>query len=88
MAAYRIRSADHENAGNMDAAIADAKSVMDISGTAKDFAFFYDALLRSKENNTMKCRDFPQFNPIESFIILRSADMCADCQEAILGFLP
>lgn len=49
-AAYRMRSASHENAGNMDAAIADAKSAMDISGAAEDFTFLYDINLRYCKN--------------------------------------
>lgn len=49
-AAYRMRSNANENAGNMDAAIADARSAMDTSGAAGDFTFFYQANLRYCRN--------------------------------------
>jgi hypothetical protein len=45
-AAYQLRSASHENAGDMDAAIADARSAMETAGTADAFTFFYDINLR------------------------------------------
>lgn len=49
-AAYRLRSTVNENAGNMDAAIADAQSAMETSGQADDFTFFYDVNLRNCKN--------------------------------------
>ena len=49
-AAYRLRSADRENAGDMDAAIADARRAMETSGAADDFTFFYDVNLRNCKN--------------------------------------
>lgn len=48
--AYRARSADYENAGNMDAAIADARNAMDTSGAHEEFSFFYDMNLRYCRN--------------------------------------
>lgn len=48
--AYRMRSTAYENAGNMDAAIADAMSAMDTSGAAEEFTFFYDLNLRYCKN--------------------------------------
>lgn len=48
--AYRMRSAAYENAGNMDAAIADARNAMDTSGLAEDFTFFYNVNLRYCKN--------------------------------------
>lgn len=48
--AYRMRAADHENAGQMDAAIADARLAMETSGAAEDFTFFYDMNLRACRN--------------------------------------
>ena len=48
--AYRMRSTAYENAGNTDAAIADARRAMDTSGTAEDFTFFYDVNLRYCKN--------------------------------------
>ena len=53
--AYRMRSASYENAGNMEAAIADARNAMETSGTADDFTFFYDVNLRyCKNGNSAK----------------------------------
>ena len=49
-AAYRMRSAVRENAGDTDAAIADARSAMETSGDAEDFTFFYDVNLRACKN--------------------------------------
>ena len=49
-AAYQLRSASFENAGNMDAAIADARSAMETAGTADSFTFFYDLNLRNCKN--------------------------------------
>lgn len=48
--AYQLRSADYENAGNMEAAIADARSAMETAGTPDAFAFFYDVNLRNCKN--------------------------------------
>lgn len=48
--AYRRRATDRENAGQMDAAIADARSAMETSGAAEDFTFFYDMNLRACRN--------------------------------------
>lgn len=48
--AYRLRSAGHENAGDMDAAIADAKSALDTAGTADAFTYYYDVNLRHCRN--------------------------------------
>ena len=48
--AYRMRSNAYENAGNMDAAIADARSAMDTSGAAEEFTFFYNVNLRYCKN--------------------------------------
>lgn len=45
--AYRIRSSNLENAGDMKSAIADARSAMETSGAADDFMFFYDVNLRN-----------------------------------------
>lgn len=45
--AYCMRSTAYENAGNMDAAIADARSAMDTSGAAEEFTFFYNVILFS-----------------------------------------
>ena len=49
-AAYQLRSTSNENAGDMDAAIADARSAMETAGTADAFTFFYDANLRNCKN--------------------------------------
>lgn len=49
-AAYRLRSTVNENAGSMDAAIADAQSAMETSSQADDFTFFYDVNLRNCKN--------------------------------------
>lgn len=49
-AAYQLRSASHENAGDMDSAINDARSAMETSGTADAFTFFYDINLRNCKN--------------------------------------
>lgn len=49
-AAYRLRSASFENAGNMGAAISDARSAMETSGAIEDFTFFYDVNLRNCKN--------------------------------------
>ena len=49
-AAYRIRSTSFENAGNMDAAIADARNAMVTSAAEEDFVFFYDVNLRHCKN--------------------------------------
>lgn len=48
--AYRVRSTYHENAGDMDAAILDARNAMETSGSAEDFTFFYDVNLRYCKN--------------------------------------
>lgn len=48
--AYHSRSISYENAGNMEAAIADAKNAMDTSGADEDFTFFYDVNLRYCKN--------------------------------------
>lgn len=48
--AYQLRSAGYENAGAMDAAIADAKSAMETAGTEDAFRFFYDINLRNCKN--------------------------------------
>lgn len=49
-AAYQLRSASRENAGNMDDAIADARNAMETAGTAEAFTFFYDINLRNCKN--------------------------------------
>lgn len=49
-AAYRMRSTSYENAGNMDAAIADARNAMETSNAADEFTFFYDVNLRNCKN--------------------------------------
>lgn len=49
-AAYQLRSAGYENAGDMNAAIADARSAMETAGTAASFTFFYDINLRNCKN--------------------------------------
>jgi len=49
-AAYRLRSASGENAGDMEAAISDARSAMETSGEAEDFSFFYEVNLRNCKN--------------------------------------
>lgn len=49
-AAYQLRSASYENAGDMEAAIADARSAMETAGTADAFTFFYDVNLRNCKN--------------------------------------
>ena len=49
-AAYRLRSSSYENAGDMAAALADARRAMEISGDASDFTFFYDVNLRNCKN--------------------------------------
>ena len=49
-AAYQLRSASNENAGDMDAAIADARSAMETAGSADAFTFFYDINLRNCKN--------------------------------------
>lgn len=49
-ASYLLRSAGYENAGDMKAAIADARSAMEIAGTADAFAYFYDLNLRNCKN--------------------------------------
>lgn len=46
-AAYRQRSAERENSGEMEAAIEDAHSALDTSGSADDFSFYYDLNLRN-----------------------------------------
>lgn len=48
--AYRLRSINNENAGDMDAAIADARNAMETSGATDDFTFFYDVNLRNCKN--------------------------------------
>ena len=48
--AYRMRSARHEQAGDMAAAIADARGAMETSGAQEDFALFYEVNLRSCVN--------------------------------------
>lgn len=48
--AFCMRSTAYENAGNMDAAIADARSAMDTSGAAEEFTFFYNVNLRYCKN--------------------------------------
>ncbi len=48
--AYRARSSAYENAGNMDAVIADARNAMDTSGAHEEFSFFYDMNLRYCRN--------------------------------------
>ena len=49
-AAYQLRSDSHENAGDMTAAIADARSAMETAGTAEAFTFFYNVSLRNCKN--------------------------------------
>lgn len=49
-AAYQLHSTSNENAGDMDAAIADARSAMETAGTADVFTFFYDVNLRNCKN--------------------------------------
>lgn len=49
-AAYQLRSTSNENAGDMDAAIADARSAMETAGTTDSFTFFYDVNLRNCKN--------------------------------------
>ena len=48
--AYQARSAASENAGDIDAAIADARSAMETAGSADAFTFFYDISLRHCRN--------------------------------------
>lgn len=48
--AYRMRSTSYENAGNMDAAIADARNAMETSNAADEFTFFYELNLRNCKN--------------------------------------
>ena len=49
-AAYQLRAAGYENAGDMDSAIADAQSAMETAGTADTFSYFYDLNLRNCRN--------------------------------------
>lgn len=49
-AAYRMRSTSYENAGNMAAAIADARNAMETSNAADEFTFFYYINLRNCKN--------------------------------------
>ena len=49
-AAYQRRSNANENAGDMAAAIADARTAMEISGTAESFSFYYEVNLRNAKN--------------------------------------
>lgn len=49
-AAYQTRAKIAENAGNMEKAIADARSAMETSGQMEDFLFFYDINLRNCKN--------------------------------------
>lgn len=49
-AAYQLRSTSNENAGDMDAAIADARSAMETAETVDAFTFFYDVNLRNCKN--------------------------------------
>lgn len=49
-AAYQLRSTTYENAGDMDAAIADARNAMEVAGTTEAFGFFYDVNLRNCKN--------------------------------------
>lgn len=48
--AYQQRSASYENAGDMNAAIDDARNAMETDGTADAFAFFYEVNLRNCKN--------------------------------------
>ena len=48
--AFQLRSSSNENAGDMDAAIADARSAMETAGTEDAFTFFYDVNLRNCKN--------------------------------------
>ena len=48
--AYQQRSRNHENAGETEAAIADARSALETAGTAEAFSFFYELNLRSCKN--------------------------------------
>lgn len=48
--AYRLRAQNRENAGDMEAALADARSAMETSGAAEDFSFFYEMNLRRCKN--------------------------------------
>ncbi len=48
--AYQLRSTSYENAGDMDEAIANARSAMETAGTAEAFTFFYDINLRNCKN--------------------------------------
>lgn len=45
-AAYQDRAILHENNNDMDAAIADARNALDVSGTSDNFRFFYEINLR------------------------------------------
>ena len=49
--AYQLRSASCENAGDMPAAIADAKNALDTAGTSDAFTFYYDVNLRYCKND-------------------------------------
>lgn len=49
-AAYRTRATACENAGDMNAALQDARSAMETSGAAEDFDFFYEMNLRACRN--------------------------------------
>lgn len=48
--AYRQRATAHENAGDWDAAVADARSALEVSASADDFSFFYELNLRRCRN--------------------------------------
>lgn len=48
--AYQLRSISYENAGDMNAAIANARSAMETAGTSDAFIFFYDINLRNCKN--------------------------------------
>lgn len=49
-AAYQLRSTSYENAGDIEAAIADARSAMETAGTTDAFTFFYNVNLRNCKN--------------------------------------